>query len=186
MTWLEIKAELEELTERVEQEDFWNDLEYAQKVMKKKKTMESTIEAINALTSAFKDIEELIEMAEEEDDESMAPEIQSMFDKLREDLAAMRVKTLLTGKYDGCGAIVSIHAGTGGDAMDWASMAEDVHQMVRKKGYIVKMIDLQDDTEAGIKSAYTYSRKEKTPTAISKTKKGVHRLVENIAFQCGR
>ena len=179
----EIKAELERTDREIEQEDFWNDLEYAQKVMKKKKTMESTIEAINALTSAFKDIEELIEMAEEEDDESMAPEIQSMFDKLREDLAAMRVKTLLTGKYDGCGAIVSIHAGTGGvDAMDWASMLLRMYtRWCEKKGYIVKMIDLQDDTEAGIKSA-TLIVEGENAYGYLKNEKGVHRLVRISPF----
>lgn len=179
----EIKAELERTDREIEQEDFWNDLEYAQKVMKKKKTMESTIEAMNALTSAFKDIEELIEMAEEEDDESMAPEIQSMFDKLREDLAAMRVKTLLTGKYDGCGAIVSIHAGTGGvDAMDWASMLLRMYtRWCEKKGYIVKMIDLQDDTEAGIKSA-TLIVEGENAYGYLKNEKGVHRLVRISPF----
>ncbi len=135
--------------------------------------MESTIEAINALTSAFKDIEELIEMAEEEDDESMALEIQSMFDKLREDLAAMRVKTLLTGKYDGCGAIVSIHAGTGRRRHGLGFyVAEDVwHQMVRKKGYIVKMIDLQDDTESRYQERYTYSRRRKRLRLSQKRKR---------------
>ena len=191
----EIKAELERTDREIEQEDFWNDLEYAQKVMKKKKTMESTIEAINALTSAFFffmtfwaysksfQIEELIEMAEEEDDESMAPEIQSMFDKLREDLAAMRVKTLLTGKYDGCGAIVSIHAGTGGvDAMDWASMLLRMYtRWCEKKGYIVKMIDLQDDTEAGIKSA-TLIVEGENAYGYLKNEKGVHRLVRISPF----
>ena len=179
----EIKAELERTDREIEQEDFWNDLEYAQKVMKKKKTMESTIEAMNALTSAFKDIEELIEMAEEEDDESMAPEIQSMFDKLREDLAAMRVKTLLTGKYDGCGAIVSIHAGTGGvDAMDWASMLLRMYtRWCEKKGYIVKMIDLQDDTEAGIKSA-TLIVEGENAYGYLKSENGVHRMVRLSPF----
>ena len=179
----EIKAELERTDREIEQEDFWNDLEYAQKVMKKKKTMESTIEAINALTSAFKDIEEHKEMAEEEDDESMAPEIQSMFDKLREDLAARRVKTLLTGKYDGCGAIVSIHAGTGGvDAMDWASMLLRMYtRWCEKKGYIVKMIDLQDDTEAGIKSA-TLIVEGENAYGYLKNEKGVHRLVRISPF----
>ena len=129
------------------------------------------------------DIEELIEMAEEEDDESMAPEIQSMFDKLREDLAAMRVKTLLTGKYDGCGAIVSIHAGTGGvDAMDWASMLLRMYtRWCEKKGYSVKMIDLQDDTEAGIKSA-TLIVEGENAYGYLKNEKGVHRLVRISPF----
>lgn len=178
-----LKAELERANREIEQEDFWNNLEYAQKVMKNKKTMEGTIEKITTLSSTLEDIEELIEMAEAEDDESMASEIQSMFDTLKEDLEAMRVKTLLTGKYDNCGAIISIHAGTGGvDAMDWASMLLRMYtRWCDKKGYDVKMIDLQDDTEAGIKSA-TLIIEGENAYGYLKNEKGVHRLVRISPF----
>lgn len=178
-----LKAELERTNREIEQEDFWNNLEYAQKVMKNKKTMEGTIEKITNLSSTLEDIEELIEMAEAEDDESMASEIQSMFDTLKEDLEAMRVKTLLTGKYDNCGAIISIHAGTGGvDAMDWASMLLRMYtRWCDKKGYDVKMIDLQDDTEAGIKSA-TLIIEGENAYGYLKNEKGVHRLVRISPF----
>ena len=178
-----LKAELERTNREIEQEDFWNNLEYAQKVMKNKKTMEGTIEKITTLSSTIEDIEELIEMAEAEDDESMASEIQGMFDTLKEDLEAMRVKTLLTGKYDNCGAIISIHAGTGGvDAMDWASMLLRMYtRWCDKKGYDVKMIDLQDDTEAGIKSA-TLIVEGENAYGYLKNEKGVHRLVRISPF----
>lgn len=178
-----LKAELERTNREIEQEDFWNNLEYAQKVMKNKKTMEGTIEKITTLSSTLEDIEELIEMAEAEDDESMASEIQGMFDTLKEDLEAMRVKTLLTGKYDNCGAIISIHAGTGGvDAMDWASMLLRMYtRWCDKKGYDVKMIDLQDDTEAGIKSA-TLIVEGENAYGYLKNEKGVHRLVRISPF----
>lgn len=178
-----LKAELERANREIEQEDFWNNLEYAQKVMKNKKTMEGTIEKITTLSSTLEDIEELIEMAEAEDDESMASEIQSMFDTLKEDLETMRVKTLLTGKYDNCGAIISIHAGTGGvDAMDWASMLLRMYtRWCDKKGYDVKMIDLQDDTEAGIKSA-TLIIEGENAYGYLKNEKGVHRLVRISPF----
>ena len=132
-----IEAELERSSREIEQEDFWSNLEYAQKIMKEKKSMENTLDGYNDLKKTLEDIEELTEMAEAEDDEAMASEIQSMFDGLQEELEAMRVKTLLTGKYDGCGAIISIHAGTGGvDAMDWASMLLRMYtRWCEKKGY---------------------------------------------------
>ena len=101
-----IEAELERSSREIEQEDFWSNLEYAQKIMKEKKSMENTLDGYNDLKKTLEDIEELTEMAEAEDDEAMASEIQSMFDGLQEELEAMRVKTLLTGKYDGCGAII--------------------------------------------------------------------------------
>ena len=117
-----IKEELDRTNREIEQEDFWNDPDYAQKVMKEKKNMEDTVESYEDLQSTLDDIEELIEMTGD-DDQSVAEEIQAMFDDVSKRADDMRVKTLLNGKYDKCGAIVSIHAGTGGvDAMDWASM----------------------------------------------------------------
>lgn len=186
-----IEAELERTNREIEQEDFWSNLEYAQKVMKNKKSMEATIEDFSALKTTLKDIEELIELAEIEEEsggsieetEAMADEIEAMFDSLRENIENMRVKTLLTGKYDNCGAIISIHAGTGGvDAMDWASMLLRMYtRWCDKKGYSVKMIDLQDDTEAGIKSA-TLMVEGENAYGYLRNEKGVHRLVRISPF----
>ena len=58
------EAELERTNREIEQEDFWNDPEYAQKVMKKKKAMENTLDSYNNLVKNLKDVEELIELAE--------------------------------------------------------------------------------------------------------------------------
>lgn len=178
-----LKSELDRADREIEQEDFWNNPEYAQKVMKEKKSMENTIETFEGLENNLNDIEELIEMAEAEDDETMAPDILAMFDTLKEDLDNMRIRTLLTGKYDSCGAIISIHAGTGGvDAMDWASMLLRMYtRWCEKKGYSVKMIDLQDDTEAGIKSA-TLMVEGENAYGYLKNEKGVHRLVRISPF----
>lgn len=178
-----LEEELERTNREIEQEDFWNNLEYAQKVMKEKKTMESTLDSFNGLQKTLTDIEELMELAEIEEDEGLAGEIEEMFARLKEDLEQMRIKTLLTGKYDNCGAIISIHAGTGGvDAMDWASMLLRMYtRWCDKKGYSVKMIDLQDDTEAGIKSA-TLMVEGENAYGYLKNEKGVHRLVRISPF----
>ncbi len=178
-----IKEELERTNREIEQEDFWNNLEYAQKVMKKKKDMEGTIESFESLEKTLTDIDELIELAQMEEDESVAQEIELMFDNLKTDLEQMRIKTLLTGKYDSRGAIISIHAGTGGvDAMDWAGMLFRMYtRWCEKKGYQVKIIDLQDDTEAGIKSV-TMMVEGENAYGYLKNEKGVHRLVRISPF----
>lgn len=178
-----LKEELHRTNKEIEQEDFWNNIEYAQKVMKDKKAMEDTIDGHTSLESIISDIEELIELAEMEEDEGLAEEILDMFDALKDDLEALRIKTLLNGKYDNCGAIVSIHAGTGGvDAMDWASMLLRMYtRWCDKKGYSVRMIDLQDDTEAGIKSA-TLIVEGENAYGYLKNEKGVHRLVRISPF----
>ena len=177
-----IREELDRTNREIEQEDFWSDPDYAQKVMKEKKNMEDKVNSYEELCGTLDDIEELIEMTGD-DDQAVAEEIQAMFDDAAERVEDMRVKTLLNGKYDKCGAIVSIHAGTGGvDAMDWASMLLRMYtRWCEKKGYKVNLVDLQDDTEAGIKSA-TLIVEGENAYGYLKNEKGVHRLVRISPF----
>ena len=150
---------------------------------KRKKTLESTVNEYDRLSSGFKDISEMIEIAEELEDEDEAMTVVENFDELCKDAETFRLKLLLDGKYDSNSAILSIHAGTGGvDAMDWAQMLMRMYtRWADKHGYTVKVVDLQDDAEAGIKSctmiidgenAYGYLRREH----------GVHRLVRISPF----
>lgn len=186
-----VRDELERTNREIEQPDFWEKLEYAQKVMKEKKSMEQTVENYEKLEKALDDMEEMIEITEMEEEagadaESLtetAESIETDFESVQEELEELRLKTLLTGKYDHCGAILSIHAGTGGvDAMDWASMLLRMYtRWCDKKGYTVKMLDLQDDTEAGIKSA-TLLVEGENAYGYLKNEKGVHRLVRISPF----
>ena len=186
-----LRAELERTNREIEQEDFWNNLEYAQKVMREKKNMEDTLAEYEGLEKSLNDVSELIELAEMEEEGGagqeelavMTEEIEELFASFKEHLEEMRLRTLLTGKYDHCNAIVSIHAGTGGvDAMDWAEMLLRMYtRWCDKKGYTVKMLDLQDDTEAGIKSA-TFLAEGDNAYGYLKNEKGVHRLVRISPF----
>lgn len=186
-----LREELERANREIEQPDFWNNLEYAQKVMKEKKTMEATIENYESLEKSLSDIGEMIELTEMEEASGasseelaeMAAGIEADYADFEKKLEDLRLKTLLTGKYDHCGAILSIHAGTGGvDAMDWASMLLRMYtRWCEKKGYSVKMLDLQDDTEAGIKSA-TLLVEGENAYGYLKNEKGVHRLVRISPF----
>lgn len=171
------------MNKQSEQSDFWDDPEKAQSLLKKKKALESTVNEYDRLSLGFKDISEMIEIAEELEDEDEAMTVVDNFDELCKDAETFRLKLLLDGKYDSNSAILSIHAGTGGvDAMDWAQMLMRMYtRWADKHGYTVKVVDLQDDAEAGIKSctmiidgenAYGYLRREH----------GVHRLVRISPF----
>lgn len=171
------------MNKQSEQSDFWDDPEKAQSLLKKKKALESTVNEYDRLSSGFKDISEMIEIAEELEDEDEAMTVVENFDELCKDAETFRLKLLLDGKYDSNSAILSIHAGTGGvDAMDWAQMLMRMYtRWADKHGYTVKVVDIQDDAEAGIKSctmiidgenAYGYLRREH----------GVHRLVRISPF----
>ena len=186
-----LEAEVERASREIEQDGFWNNLEYAQKVMREKKNMEDTLAEYHGLEKSLDDVTELIELAEMEEEagaaaedlELMVTEIQELFAATKDHLEEMRLRTLLTGKYDHNNAIVSIHAGTGGvDAMDWAEMLLRMYtRWCDKKGYSVKMLDLQDDTEAGIKSA-TFLVEGENVYGYLKNEKGVHRLVRISPF----
>ena len=153
--------------------------------------MEATIENYESLEKSLSDIGEMIELTEMEEASGasseelaeMAAGIEADYADFEKKLEDLRLKTLLTGKYDHCGAILSIHAGTGGvDAMDWASMLLRMYtRWCEKKGYSVKMLDLQDDTEAGIKSA-TLLVEGENAYGYLKNEKGVHRLVRISPF----
>lgn len=178
-----LRAKIDSMNKQSEQSDFWDDPEKAQRLLKKKKALESTVNEYARLSSGFKDISEMIEIAEELEDEDEATTVVENFDELCKDAETFRLKLLLDGKYDSNSAILSIHAGTGGvDAMDWAQMLMRMYtRWADKHGYTVKVVDLQDDAEAGIKSctmiidgenAYGYLRREH----------GVHRLVRISPF----
>lgn len=167
----------------MEQPDFWDDPEAAQNLLKKKKNLETKVSQYESLAKGFDDIEELILLAEEMEDEEEADSIVKSFEELQEQLEVLKLDTLLDGKYDHNNAIISIHAGTGGvDAMDWAQMLYRMYtRWAEKKGYQVTLVDLQDDTEAGIKSA-TLIIEGENAYGYLKNEKGVHRLVRISPF----
>lgn len=87
---------------------FWDNPEYSNKKMKELKNLKDTVEQIENLFTQYDDIETLIEMGNEENDESMAEEIRSELDSFTEELETLRISTLLTGEYDKNGAILSL------------------------------------------------------------------------------
>lgn len=185
-----LKERLEELEVETQIDGFWDNHETAQKVLKEKKVYENKIESYNNLEQALEDIEILIEMAEEgeetssaQDNEELVSEIKSAYDEFKENLESVRLKTLLVGQYDSNNAIFTVHAGTGGvDAMDWAEMLLRMYtRWAEKKGYKTKIIDLQDDTEAGIKSATVIVEGENAYGYL-RNERGVHRLVRISPF----
>ena len=93
------------------------------------------------------------------------------------------LETLLKGDYDANSAILSIHAGSGGtDAQDWASMLLRMYKRWgERRGYLVKTLDLQDDTEAGIKSV-SLLFEGLNAYGFLKSEKGVHRIVRISPF----
>ena len=181
-----LKIEQQKLTAESENESFWNDQENAKKVLKAKKSIENKIAEYEGMVTLVEDVETLIELAEEEGDSSLASEIKSAYEDAVEKIEEFRIKVLLDGKYDANNAIISVHAGSGGtDAQDWASMLLRMYmRWCESKNYKVQLLDLQDDVEAGIKSA-TLRVEGENAYGYLKNEKGVHRIVRISPFDSG-
>ena len=185
-----LKAQMEEIDKKINVAGFWDDQENAQKIMKEKKSIEDNLKVLSDISDRMDDLEAMLEMADEaeaggdaESAEMMADEAAESAASLDKDLENLKLRTLLDGKYDKNNAIISVHAGSGGtEAMDWAAMLFRMYtRWCEKRGYKYKLMDMNDDTEAGIKSA-TLLVEGDYAYGYLKTEKGVHRLVRISPF----
>ena len=177
------QKEIEELEAASERDGFWSDVEKSQKVQKRLKLLKTKVENYEKLCSAWDDMLTICEMAIEEGDDSMLPELEAEFADFTEKAEAMRLGTLLTGEYDANNAILTFHAGAGGtEAQDWTSMLYRMYNMwADRHGYKVKVLDYLDGEDAGIKSA-TIMIEGENAYGFLRSEHGIHRLVRVSPF----
>ena len=172
-----------ELDKSMEEPGFWDDPERSTKTVREAKNLKDTVDGYKHLEQQYEDIQVMIEMGYEENDPAMIPEIQEMLDEFVKELERLRTKTLLSGEYDGCNAILKLNAGAGGtEAMDWCSMLYRMYQRwADKKGFTTEVLDFLDGDEAGLKSI-TLQVNGENAYGYLKSEKGVHRLVRISPF----
>lgn len=177
------KEKISELEKEAGAQDFWDDMENSQKVLQKTKQLKDKVLAYENLKTAWEDALVLIDLANEENDETMLPEIKKTAAEITDVLDKMTLETLLSGNYDRCNAIMTFHAGAGGtEAQDWVEMLMRMYQMyAQKNGYSVETIDILPGDDAGVKSA-TISINGLNAYGYLKSEKGVHRLVRISPF----
>ena len=168
---------------KIEEPSFWDNPEQSQQVMKDLKSLKDSIEVMEKLETGYEDIGVLIEMAYEENDAEMIPEIEAELSAFVERYDTIRIQTLLSGEYDKDNAIVTLHAGAGGtESCDWASMLYRMYtRWAERKGFRVEVLDYLDGDEAGIKSV-TFQVNGNNAYGYLKSEKGVHRLVRISPF----
>ena len=172
-----------ELEMSMEEPSFWEDPDRATKIMQELKNLKSTVEICQGLETAKEDIQVLIDMAQEEDDESLVPEIEEELTAYTDKLEEMRIQTLLSGEYDRNNAILTLHAGAGGtESCDWCGMLYRMYlRWADKKGFSVETLDYLDGDEAGVKSV-TIQVNGENAYGYLKSEHGVHRLVRISPF----
>ena len=177
------RQELKDLQAETEQDGFWNNIEHSQKVSQQIKRLEHRIKKYDRLVSEWEDTVTLCEMAQEEDDASLLPEVTAGYDNLEKEISERRLAALLSGEYDANNAILTFHAGAGGtEAQDWTEMLYRMYmQWANKHGFEFEMLDYLDGDEAGLKSA-TVMVKGENAYGYLKGENGVHRLVRVSPF----
>ena len=176
-------SELEQLKNQQQDPDFFSDMKKVKDVGQKIKARENKLDKIKQLQTSLDDQEAIFEMLEMGEDESLESELVANMQNLESALEDFKIETLLSGKYDGNNAILTLHAGAGGtEAQDWANMLFRMYQMYsEKKGYSIKVLDILDGDEAGIKSI-TFLVGGEDAYGYLKCEKGVHRLVRISPF----
>jgi peptide chain release factor 2 len=135
------------------------------------------------LCDEAEDCSVLLELAEEENDDSALTDVRRQAQKLEKQIRKFSVDIMLSGADDDRNAIVSINAGAGGtEAQDWAEMLFRMYtRWCEEKDYKVDIMDLQPGDEAGIKSV-TFTAKGGYAFGYLKVETGVHRLVRISPF----
>ena len=178
-----INEELELLEKKSSAPEFWSDMDNSHKILQKISFLKNKQQKYLKLLSLYDDTKILIDLAHEEQDESLLEEIQTNINLIQSEIEAQRLETLLNGEYDSKNAILTFHAGAGGtEAQDWVEMLYRMYcRWGERHDFKVKTLDYLDGEEAGLKSvsilvegvnAYGYLKSEA----------GVHRLVRISPF----
>jgi peptide chain release factor 2 len=178
-----LRAKVADLSEQAAAPDLWDDQEKAQAVTSALSHAQSELERVTSLHQRLEDLETLVEMAQEEDDAETLADAEAELATLQTDLAALEVRTLLSGEYDSREAVVTIRSGAGGvDAADFAEMLLRMYlRWAERHGYPTAVLDTSYAEEAGLKSA-TFEVKVPYAFGNLSVEAGTHRLVRISPF----
>lgn len=182
-----LKEQLLELHETMNEPDFWNDLKRSTEVSRKVRITENKVEHYEKLCQRADDVDATMELAEEMQDTDLLAEAGEEIKKLQSDLEELRLESLLRGDYDSNNCYLSLHAGAGGtEAQDWTLMLYRMYtRYCERHGFTVKLIDMLDGDEAGLKSV-TFEVDGENAYGFLRSEKGVHRLVRISPFDANK
>ncbi len=177
------EKEIAELEQAAASPSFWDDPTRAQSKMRRLAGLRQEVEEWKGLDNEARSLEELLTLAIEEGEESLAQSLSEDLEQLQDRLEKLEFKLVLSGEYDDRNAIIALHAGAGGvESQDWVSMLMRMYlRWAERRGFQSDILDMSPGEEAGIKSAviqisgsYAYG--------YLKAERGVHRLVRISPF----
>ena len=151
--------------------------------MKRIAALSQEVEEWRSLDEAAASVEELLELALEENDDSLLDGLRQDFAEVSERLGAMEFKLALSGEYDERNAIIALHSGAGGtDSQDWASMLMRMYlRWAERRGFAREVLDVSYGEGGGVKSA-TVQLSGPYAFGYMRAERGVHRLVRLSPF----
>ena len=178
-----LQAEIADLSEQAGVPDLWDDTEKAQKVTSDLSHRQAELAKILSIESRLDDIEIMVELANEEADESAASDVHKELASVQKVLGELEVQTLLNGEFDQSAAVITIRAGAGGvDAADFAEMLLRMYlRYAEQHNFSTKVLDTSYAEEAGIKSA-TFEVDAPYAFGTLSVEAGTHRLVRMSPF----
>ena len=167
-------------------EEVWSDLELSQKLSKEKTTIEKTLTSYNNVANKLSDCEVLLDLSEEENDDSSIEDISQDLEDIKSALEELEFSRMFTNKMDPASAYIEIQSGSGGtEAQDWAEMLLRMYsKWGESRGFSIKVVDISPGDIAGIKSASLYVDGDHAYGWL-RTETGVHRLVRKSPFDSG-
>ena len=182
-----VKKELNVLEKETQKEEFWNkNPNETSKILSKMKHLKQKTTKYEDSKNEVENLIELTELTNMEEDVYVAEDIITSTKKLEKEIEKLHLETLLSGKYDKCNAILTLHPGAGGtESQDWAEMLYRMYaRWANQKEYDIKELDYLEGEEAGIKSV-TFEIIGLNAYGYMKGEMGVHRLVRISPFDSG-
>ena len=174
---------LNELNAKAEDPNLWSDRENAEKLMRQRTSLEEGLSNYKKLNEEFKEILEIINLAQDDNDNSLLEESIKKLEELDKIIKNKQLETLLSGDLDENDCFLEINAGAGGtESQDWAQMLLRMYvRWSENKKYKIKINEENQGDEAGIKSV-SICISGKNAYGWLKSESGVHRLVRISPF----
>jgi len=182
----EIKKKIIDLDTAIQEKNFWNNRDEAEKILKKKKNFDFLINSHQYFEKESEDLYDIYLLAQDENDNQIIKEILNKLKNLNKEVKKLEIKCFLSNENDTLDAYLEFHAGAGGtESQDWAEMLRRMYmKWASNKGYSFELISEHRGDEAGIKSSvikisgnYIYG--------FLKSESGIHRLVRISPFDSG-
>ncbi len=180
------KDRLKEVERELEDPGVWENQERAQELGRERSRLAEVVETLESLTAGLGDADDLLALAEDEEDADTVAEIAADVRRLAGQVEQLEFRRMFAGEMDAANAFVDIQAGSGGtEAQDWAEMLLRMYlRWAERRDFATEIIEVSAGEVAGIKSA-TVRISGDYAFGWLRTETGVHRLVRKSPFDSG-